>query len=229
MKQVSKSLNQWLSGFLKSPCPLCQRFADREFCLDCQRQLENCRLSASGQQWSGELPWFAWGQYQGSLKRAIATLKYESKSIQIARPLGFWLGEAWLKSGHHRPRLTVVPIPLAPEKLQKRGFNQAELLAQGFCHYTHLPLQSQGLIRVKETEALHSLNPSQRQETLKGALQVGPAFLRRPPKHPVLILDDIYTTGSTAKAAAEALCNKGIAVYGVVAIAKTPFQSKTQR
>ncbi|MBC6474997.1 MAG: hypothetical protein GDA48_21150 [Hormoscilla sp. GM102CHS1] len=51
----------------------------------------------------------------------------------------------------------VVPIPLHADKRLARGFNQAELLAESFCQYTGLPLNRQGLERVRATEALFGL------------------------------------------------------------------------
>lgn len=210
-----------LSLFLKCNCPLCDRAAEAEFCQYCHRQLQRCQLKDQIADWGGELPVFVWGNYNGALKRAIATLKYDNQP-QIARPLGFWLGEAWLKSAAAKrvKRLTVVPIPLHRSKQQKRGFNQAELIAESFCQWTGYQQQPSGLERIRETEAQFGLSMPKRAENLRSAFAVGKSFERNPPTLPVLILDDIYTTGATVKSAAQTLRQQGIQVYGVVAIAR---------
>lgn len=213
-----------LNLFLESNCPLCQRSTSKEFCQDCARQLQRCQ-SHHTQFWQGQLPVFTWGLYGGTLKRAIAALKYENQP-QVARPLGHWLAQAWLNSQLGSNRLIVVPIPLHADKQKQRGYNQAALLAQSFCDITGLQLQQMGLERVRVTEAMFSLSTSEREKNLAGAFELGRGFRRHRPSHPVLLLDDIYTTGATARSAAQTLQQLGIPVCGLVAIATT--QRKNQ-
>jgi ComF family protein len=182
--------------------------------------LLGCQLKNPSDFWQEELPVFVWGNYTGVLKRAIAALKYENQP-QLARPLGHWLGREWLKSpaATHAKKLLVVPIPLHPTKLQKRGFNQAELIAQSFCEITGYKKQQQGLERVRATEAQFSLSLPQREQNLADAFVVGKSLLQHPTASPVLLVDDIYTTGATVRSAAQSLRLQGIQVYGVIAIA----------
>jgi predicted amidophosphoribosyltransferase len=80
-------------------------------------------LANPGQLWQYPMPVFVWGAYSGTLKRAIAAIKYENHP-ELARPLGHWLGDAWRNGkGAAGGNLTVVPIPLHAAKLKKRGFN----------------------------------------------------------------------------------------------------------
>lgn len=225
------NLKGLLDLFLQSNCPLCQRPTSQEFCHDCQRQLQRCHQSSPAHFWQGELPIFGWGIYGGALKQALRGLKYD-KQTQIAQPLGYWLAKAWLESSPvSGSKLTVVPIPLHSTKLSQRGFNQAELLAQHFCRITGLPLQRQGLVRVRETEAQFTKSGVERQQNLAGAFQLGKGLERRHPDSPILLLDDIYTTGATAHSAAKTLRQCGIRVWGIAAIATSkqtiPAQRKT--
>ncbi len=211
----------FFSLFLKSSCVLCDRTAAGEFCQYCQKQLWRCQFSNKSQFWDQEVPVFIWGEYKGLLKRAIAAFKYENHP-EIAKPLGYWLAESWLNYPKlATEKLTVVPIPLHRDKLKKRGFNQAELLAESFCELTGLPLQRQGLERVKNTKPLFDLSPNERQNEMKEALILGKGFRVRPPASSVLLVDDIYTSGTTIKSAIEALNRGGIKVYGTLAIATT--------
>lgn len=212
---VYKSL---LNLFLKSPCPLCDRSTETEICLYCQRQLQSCQFTNPSKFWQKPLPVFAWGEYGGKLKVALATLKYENHP-EIAKPLGQWLGRAWQNSPQKgKAQLTIVPIPIHPDKRRERGFDQAELLAQSFCQVAGLPLEKRGLQRIRQTQALFSLSPQQRQQEVAEAFEIGAGF-RRTPSGTVLLLDDIYTTGATARAAVTALQRHGIRVSGVVAMA----------
>ena len=217
-------VKSFLNLFLKSNCPLCQRPAAGEFCPYCHKQLQRCQLTDPGRFWHSEQRVFVWGEYGGALKRAIAALKYDGNP-QLAKPLGGWLAEAWLSFPELAiDNLTVVPIPLHQEKLKQRGFNQAELLAESFCELTGLPLQRHGLERVKNTQALFALTPVQRQAEMKNALSLGKDFRGRRPRDRVLLVDDIYTSGTTVKSAIQILRLSGISVYGTVALA-TPNKS----
>ncbi|MEG4211430.1 ComF family protein [Microcoleus sp. S13_B4] len=223
-RQWTGLVKSFLNLFLKSNCPLCQRPAAGEFCPYCHKQLQRCHLSDPGRFWHSEQRVFVWGEYGGALKRAIAALKYDGNP-QLAKPLGGWLAESWLSFPELAiDNLTVVPIPMHKEKVKERGFNQAELLAESFCELTGLPLQRHGLERVKNTQALFALTPQQRQAEMKNALSLGKDFRRRLPRDRVLLVDDIYTSGTTVKSAIQILKLSGISVYGTVALA-TPNKS----
>ncbi|MCT7952105.1 ComF family protein [Ancylothrix sp. C2] len=220
----------FLNLFLKSPCCLCGRPAQTSLCLYCHRQLQQSQFPQVCHKEhllpASTMPVFVWGVYGGILKRAIAVMKYENQP-QLAKPLGEWVGEAWLKQRLAAERnLTVVPIPLHSTKLKARGFNQAELLAEHFCSVTNLPLQRRGLVRIRETEAQFGLSAVQRQENLRNAFSVGTGFRKGHFSGSVLLFDDIYTTGSTIRAAVEALGAAGVPVWGVVAVAAPPPRIK---
>jgi ComF family protein len=219
MGHWTQALQPVLNLFLQSSCPLCQRSAHREFCDACWRQIQRCQISEPQQLWQGSLPVFAWGVYEGALKRSIAALKYNNQP-QLARPLGYELAQAWMTTIAPRQPITVVPIPMHADKQQQRGYNQADLLAAAFCQATGLLLQKQGLARVRSTTAQFGLSIAAREQNLASAFELGKDFIRRPPSGAVLLLDDIYTTGATVRAAASSLQQHQIPVLGVAAIAK---------
>lgn len=212
----------FLSLWLKFPCQLCQRTAEDVVCQYCQQKLESCRLNDSQVFWQGDLPVFAWGRYEGELKRAIATLKYNNKP-EIGVLLGRWLAKTWQIHNTISPssKITIVPIPLHRKKLQTRGFNQALSIAKGFCQETGHYLEPEALIRVKETEAMFSLNPKQRKQNLQNAFAISKNWQNSPKSTSILLVDDIYTTGTTIKEAARILHQKNIDVLGAVVIATT--------
>jgi ComF family protein len=216
-----------LNIFLASRCPLCDRSTSQVMCVYCERQLESCQLANPKELWKGDLPIFVWGNYEGALKRAIAVLKYQKKP-EIGELLGEWLGKSWLKAGLNqiKPRLVVVPIPLHPDKLRQRGYNQAAIVADTFAQITHLAYLKQGLIRNRDTKAQFGLSIAQRKENLTNAFILGKDLQRSLKETQVLLIDDIYTTGATAQAAAQILRDSGITVCGLGAIATPQKQPK---
>ncbi|MUG97395.1 ComF family protein [Scytonema sp. UIC 10036] len=219
-----RNVQSLLNIFLKSNCPLCQRPTDQEVCQNCTQQLQRCCLPNPSVLWHQPLPVFAWGSYGGTLKLAIAAMKYKNHP-EIARPLGQYLGNTWLSNSPARnTKCIVVPIPLHPNKQKKRGFNQAALIAQSFCETTGLQLKVNGLERVEETEAQYNLSVSEREKNLFKAFRIGQDF-HHTLKAPVLLIDDIYTTGATAKSATQTLNDFGIGVLGTVAAALTYNQN----
>jgi ComF family protein len=217
--QTVGMLKQLLSVFLESPCPFCQRTAATTSCEYCGKKLLAHQFRASDRlnSWNN-LSVFAWGKYDGQLKRAIALMKYNNKP-ELGRLLGKLLGEVWLNSEltKFQHEVTVVPIPLHRKKLKDRGFNQAEIIAKGFCQVTGYSLESKALIRVRNTKAMFDLSPEERSKNLQGAFSIG----NKLPKHPVLLMDDIYTMGTTVKESTTVLQRHKIKVIGVAVAAKT--------
>ena len=215
-----RMLKQILSLFLKVNCPLCQRPTESIICKYCEQKLRSCGIHNHRQSQLHDLSVFVWGNYESYLKRAITSCKYDLQP-EIANLLGVWLGEAWLKAQLKQkyPKLTVMPIPLHRQKLKVRGFNQAQLIANSFCQitgYRHLPHL---LSRVKDTEAMFNLTPKQRIANLKQAFSVGKDYPKFKRDSQILIIDDIYTTGTTVKSAMRILSRLKIDVVGVAVIA----------
>lgn len=209
----------FLDLFLQSHCPLCQRSTSGVFCENCTRQLQKCHHPQPQALWKQAIPVFSWGVYGGVIKRAIAVMKYDHQP-QIARPLGQWLGETWLlHSLHQEKQIVVIPIPMYASKQKQRGYNQAALIAQSFCETTGLKLNLNGLTRVRETQAQFGLSSSEREKNLAEAFAVSANFLKCHKNTSVLLVDDIYTTGATAKSAMQTLHQSGIMVLGLAAVA----------
>ncbi|NJR49293.1 MAG: ComF family protein [Leptolyngbyaceae cyanobacterium CSU_1_3] len=218
-------LKEVCSLFLQATCPLCERPTLGEFCPTCEQQIQKCQFKNPAQFWQAQPAVFAWGAYQDALKRTIAHLKYDNQPA-LAEPLGQWLAQSWLAADLSRSRLIVVPIPMHPTKQQQRGYNQADLIAQSFCKFTGYPLRVRGLERLRSTEALFGQSAGQRSQSLAQAFGLGKEFRRDRPSAPVLLLDDIYTTGATVRSAIQTLRQAGITVHGVAVVAK-PERWKT--
>lgn len=213
-------IQNFFNLFLKSNCPICQRATSSELCSNCTKQLYFCQINDARVFWKPPVRVFAWGAYSGILKRAIAVMKYE-KHPEVGRLLGQWLGQQWLADVPLKSpdrKFVVVPIPLHRDKLRKRGFNQAAVIAKGFCDVTGYHIKEDLLLRVQDTQTMHSLSLCDRFQNLTGAFSI-----KNSQTHPkrVLIIDDIYTTGATASEAVKTLNEARIEVIGVAATAIT--------
>ena len=167
----------------------------------------------------------AYGPYQDRMKAAIHALKYD-RLHAAARGLGRMLAEAIAKLADEAPaEMLIVPVPLHRSKYAERGFNQARSLAfhaLGALRKTHpawrLTLAPSTLMRLRATESQFGLTSRQRRLNVRGAFEVAdPAAVTL--KH-VLIIDDIFTTGATARAAALALARAGAASVWVATLAR---------
>ena len=100
----------------------------------------------------------------------------------------------------------IVPIPLHKSRRRIRGYNQAELLAGALGKRVGIPVYPRMLIRVRNTKPQKTLNPEERQNNLKRAFNMGQNDVKL---KVIIIIDDIYTTGTTIDEAARVLKEAG--------------------
>ncbi|HEV2114113.1 MAG TPA: phosphoribosyltransferase family protein [Terriglobales bacterium] len=159
------------------------------------------------------------------MKEAIHALKYD-RLHPAARALGGLLAEAIAQLAGEAPtEMLVVPVPLHRSKSAQRGFNQARALAThalGFLKKSHpqwrLTLASSTLMRLRATDSQAGLTPRMRRINVRGAFSVSDQSAVKS-KH-VLVIDDILTTGATARAAAKALVEAGAESVWVATLAR---------
>jgi ComF family protein len=159
------------------------------------------------------------------MRAAIHALKYD-RMHPIARGLGRMLAEAIAQLAGEAPaEMLLIPVPLHRTKVAQRGFNQARSLARealGFLHKSHpqwrLTLAAKTLMRLRATESQAGLTPRQRRQNLRGAFSVSDAA--QVAQRHILLIDDIMTTGATARAAAKVLMDSGAASVWVATLAR---------
>ena len=101
----------------------------------------------------------------------------------------------------------MIPIPVHKKKLQKRGYNQAEVLAAALSDRLSIPVETELLVRAVNTEPQKRLDPEHREQNLKKAFQCTKKSVSY---KKVLLVDDIYTTGATIEACTKCLQAAGI-------------------
>ena len=144
---------------------------------------------------------------------------------------GTWLAEdlAEMLEGVVRAQLdgaavdAVFPVPLHPNRLRARGYNQSALLARALARRLGRRCDETSLARIRDTPKQALLGGDARRQNLKGAFAtVRPSFVRG---RTILLIDDVTTTGSTLFAAAEPLRAAGAAHIWCATLARAPHDS----
>ena len=153
--------------------------------------------------------------YDSRWRRLVHDLKYKNRKAVIA-PLATWLAGEIIDHDYCNPGL-VVPVPLHPVREKERGYNQAALLARHTARSLKIPFRKL-LIKEKQTRSQTSISRRERHENVRGAFRCLPGDYSGTK---VLLVDDVYSTGSTMKEAASILSLSGAIVYGA-ALAYNP-------
>jgi ComF family protein len=152
------------------------------------------------------------------MRHSIANFKYHNRK-EYAK---FYIEEMTRLYGTKILQLApdvIVPIPIHKSKYLERGYNQADILAKGLGKKLNLPVSSQLLIRNKKTLPQKKLSDKERLRNLQEAFSFNKQEEERLQKtiSKVLLVDDIYTTGSTIEACTNVLKSNGISrVYFIV-------------
>jgi ComF family protein len=182
----------------KKTCQICGKILEEgylhDWCIDC-RTMEH--------QFVKGFTCTRYGLYERVL---MMDYKYHDKAW-IGRKLGDMLADR-MQLESFRPDL-VVPVPIHKSRETKRGYNQAELMARQYAKLAKLPIESQILMRTKDTLPMRNLGISQRIANMRDAFSIrkgGEVILAG---KTILLIDDIYTTGSTADSCTQTLLAGG--------------------
>ena len=166
----------------------------------------------------------AYGSYESGLRELIHLLKY-NQVRPAANVLGRMLGEAIedLQPLFAGSEIVVVPVPLHARKLRQRGFNQSELIARAALKLKPAVLRfhlgASVLERQRETKSQIGLSRHQRRENIRGAFVV--AKPNEVTRREILVVDDVFTTGTTVSECARVLRRAGASKVYVATVART--------
>lgn len=190
--------------YVKEPaCKQCGKPLEesrRELCGDCARKNHEFI--------QGKALWV----YKGAVKESIYRLKYGNRreyAISYAQEMAIRYG-SWIR--RMQPE-AIVPVPLHRKRLRQRGYNQAELIAKELGRLLEIPVRTDLLVRCVNTRPQKELNDKERKNNLKKAFKIREDGVQL---ECVLLVDDIYTTGSTMNGAAQALKEAEVPrIYGI--------------
>lgn len=190
-------------------CAGCGR-VDYVWCEYCQERLEKTIFPERVQPLAPLAAIAATGVHEGVIREAVQGLKYGHATI-LAQPLS-----ERLVAQLNRQNWTIdiiVPVPLHKTRLAERGYNQAQLLSEHVAEEILLPCLAEAVRRQRNTQSQVTLNAMERQTNLEDAFQANPQIVSG---KRILLIDDVYTTGATLSACAQAILQAGAqAVYGL--------------
>lgn len=192
-------------SFVSSPaCMKCGKeigSREQEYCADCIRRKKSFTRG------------FALLNYDSRAAVSMAAVKYHNKREYLdfyARAAALRFKKQFRQAGIQ----VIVPVPVHASRLKTRGFNQAAVLAEKLSAELGIPWEEL-LNRVKKTDPQKSLGSAERLKNLRGAFE---AEQEAGKWERVLLVDDIYTTGSTAEICSRALLKTGVKQVFVFAV-----------
>ena len=160
----------------------------------------------------------ALGQYDRVLMDVIHRFKYGGK-VSLGERLGEFMAENSYPALAVADYSLIMPVPLHPRRLRQRGFNQSLILAREISRRFSRRLDFLSLRRIVFTEPQVGLGKERRERNLRGAFRVDDAG--RIKGEQIILVDDVYTTGSTVKECALTLMNSKAEKVAVLTLART--------
>ncbi len=186
---ICRSCWEQMIPYSSSYCLCCGRFfegsAEPHLCQDCLEKRPPFTIHRS------------YGRYKGKLKDAILLYKYRRFQVLgggFSRLIFRRLGKEeniWWKAD------VIIPVPLHPKRKKKRGFNQAQVIAAGLAGFKGIKLEEGVLVKIKNVLPQTFLETEEREKNVSGAFRVIDKVKIR--GKTVILVDDVYTTGSTAR------------------------------
>lgn len=157
------------------------RYEEAEYCYDCQKNPHEYE--------QGRSVWL----HKKQVKWSIYQFKYKNRRVygefyakEMARLYGKLIAQWGIE--------VIVPVPLHRKKKRLRGYNQAQIVAECLGKLLGLPVVSKAIVRKRYTKPQKTLNDKERRKNVKHAFEVKKGLENY---KNVLVIDDIYTTGST--------------------------------
>ena len=147
--------------------------------------------------------------YDASIKRMLLGLKYKQRTEYIAG-MSRIMSDRLLKEDLASEIDFIIPVPIHFSRRLVRGFNQSELLAAQISEITRIEYRRKAIIRCKRTNKLKNLHKDARKKMLKDAIIISKDYKEELNDSVVLIIDDIFTTGTTLNECAKILYENGV-------------------
>ncbi len=155
--------------------------------------------------------------YRDTGRKLVLALKHGDRQ-EIARPASLWMANAVQDI---IPENTLIaPVPLHWMRMFKRRYNQSALLAKGLSVRLGHAWCADLLIRLRRTRPLDGMGGNERHTMLENAIQVHPKRRHRLAGRPILLVDDVMTSGATLTAATKACLDAGSGPVRVVTLAR---------
>jgi ComF family protein len=151
---------------------------------------------------------------KGKVQKLLHALKYKNKP-EVGVLLGFMFGQEMLAKGSLPEADLIISVPLHKKRLEMRGYNQSDKLAEGFSRAADIPWSGTVLERTRFTTTQTGKTRNERWENVRGVFQVNEDVKGKR----VILMDDVLTTGATLEACMEALTSAGCRKFHIMTIA----------
>ena len=231
----ARHLNDWLAASFPGPvnllfprrCPVCGDIVlpvGELICPGCRKKLspvKEPRCMKCGKELLREEEEYCFDclRHPGSFARGYSVFNYTDEASDSMAAVKYknrreyldFYGEEAIRRlaepfSRKRPDC-LIPVPVHPKRLRKRGFNQAGVLADRIGEAFGIPVREDLLVRVKNTSPQKDLSPAERLKNLRSAFRAGGPV--PPGMRTAMIVDDIYTTGATMEACTRILLEAG--------------------
>ena len=208
---MKKILEKIINIIYPQTCSICGKLNVNALCNKCSKKLEEeYFFEKDNYQKEAEknfIEHYYFFRYKDLIRRQIISLKFNERPY-ISQTITYFLKK--MKKSFEKLKIydIIVVVPVSKKRKKERGYNQSELLAKAISKTLKIPIAKNVLVKIKNTVPQSSLNKEQRAENAKGVYSASNYIKIRDKK--ILLIDDIYTTGSTLNECANALVKKGI-------------------
>ncbi len=228
-ENILKKIGQFLLEiFFPKFCLGCQK-EEEYLCSDCKELLEILRIHRKHKtKYLSDL-YFPLVYKKPLTKKLILSFKYKPFLKDLSSTLASLILDhlKLIEEEKNFSDFILIPIPLEKKKLKWRGFNQSEEIGKKLAENLKIPILSNVLFKIKETLPQVELSEKERRENIKGCFLVKNKDLIKNKK--ILLLDDVYTTGSTMEEAARVLKKSGAKeIVGMVLARAEPGEDKIE-
>ena len=197
-------------------CGICGKLNESYLCDNCHRKLLQQMLKRQPYK-KNQQDIFHLVKYEGIIREKLLAYKFKDQSYLSKTFAQLCIKNekcyAFIKSYD-----IIIPVPMYGKKKRQRGYNQCELIAKELQKYLPIKLETKVLIKYKNTPAQSTLSKEERKRNIKDVYKV--QNISKIENKRVLLLDDIYTTGSTISECSRVLQQAGIKQIGILTIAK---------
>ena len=201
-------------------CGICGKLNSNFLCNKCQKQLESqAKFKIEKNQdthyyFQEHLYIF---EYPGMIRKVILNYKFKDKSYLYKTIVKFLL-----KNQNFFQILEfydiIIPVPISKERKKERGYNQSELIAKEIARNALIEYNNQCLFKTKNIIEQSKLNKEERQKNIQGVYELRNRTMLQGKK--ILLIDDIYTTGSTVNECSRTLIQAQPEKIGILTLAK---------
>ena len=194
-KEICEECNGKLQYSDGNVCMKCGKpvKTEEEYCYDCRNKVHYFKQGAA--LFPYEYIRNSLYKFKYSGRREYAAFYGRQMAYHMEEKRRLWKPEA------------LIPVPIHKRKLKKRGYNQAELIARQLSEFWNVPVMTNLIVRCKNTRPMKEVVGTDRQNNLKKAFKLGVNDVKL---NTIIIIDDIYTTGSTIDAVAKICMEAGI-------------------